>query len=196
MDQIRQQLAAAAVAISAYVEDGNRIRVGYLWGLTARGVTGIRVTLSGKDHLTGEPIDEEEIAWLGPTASGGTSRALPYDGKFFLRFDALDSEGRVLVRDFREKKPVELNNPPKRATIRYSAQQARHGWQRLVIETNCPVRCLGKLWALCNGHYQMLPRLASGENVLYFPAGDRSIELVFDEAESEGLRPIDIKTKG
>ena len=174
MDQIRQQLAAAAVAISAYVEDGNRIRVGYLWGLTARGVAGIRITLSGTDHLTGEPID----------------------GKFFLRFDALDSEGRVLVRDFREKKPIELNNPPKRATIRYSSQPARHGWQRLVIETNCPVRCLGKLWALCNGHYQMLPRLASGENVLYFPAGDRSIELVFDEAESEGLRPIDIKTKG
>ena len=196
MDDIRQKLNNAFTGFSYEVEDGRKITVRYHWDVTIDGIASICVSLCGKDPLTGEAIKDEEITRLSPTKLQATSRAFPYDGLFFLRFDALDREGRTVVEDFRKREKVRLVNESKSATVSYAAQSAKRGWTKLTIHTNCPSRCSGNLWAFFDGSYQMIPPLKDGENVLYLPTTSGQIQLVFDEAGSDELQPINCVVKG
>lgn len=195
MDDIRQRLNSAFVGFSYEVADGKRIIVRYHWNIVIEGVASVRIMLCGKDPLTGQQLEAEEIARLSPTKTQD-SRIFPYDGCFSLRFDALDRYGNVLVEDFRKREAVRLVNQDKRAVVKYAVQPYKHGWSKLAIDTNCPIRCKNKLWAYYNGRYQLVPPLKSGENNLYLPAVSISVQLVFDETGSEDQKPIDCIAKG
>lgn len=184
----KRELREAFASFSYSLVEGRCISVSYQWSVKTAGVEGIRITLRGRNPLTGDPIPDTVIATLSPAKQSVKSQTLPYDGKFQMHFDALDRNENVLYGDFNEPVPVVLKNPARRPSIEYSIEAPRHGWTQITIQTNCAERCREKLWAIYDGHYQLIPALKNGSNTFYLPTADREVKLFINKDGCEDIQ--------
>ena len=120
------------------------------WNGATPGVRAVRVSLWGMDPLTGE--DSSAALFQGefsPTTRAIHSPPLPLYGNYTLRFEAIGRSGSSLG-SFRAPYPIRIENPGCRPKLRPLIE--RDGkWTRLTIESNCPRRWSGHLWAEQDG---------------------------------------------
>ena len=187
MDSI-QELQKAFAGFSYSFVENRSLSVSYQWNIKTAGVAGVRITLRGRNPLTGDPIQDTHIATLTAAKQHVKSQTLPYDGRFQMHFDALDRHGKILFQDFTAPVAVELKDPSRRPNVEYGVVPARRGWTQVTVRTNCAERCRGKLWAYYDGHYQLIPALKNGSNVFYMPTSDKELRLFLNKEGCEDMQ--------
>ncbi|MBR5094315.1 MAG: hypothetical protein IK095_04400 [Oscillospiraceae bacterium] len=150
MDETMMALAKAFRSFSC-TADGGMLDMSSGWNGSTPGVEAVRVTLCGKDPLTGEeiPADLYRVEF-SRTKRSEHSHPLPLFGNYELRFEAIGRNG-VTLGSFREPYPIRVENRTYRPRLSYTL--TREGkWLHLTIESNCPRRWNGRIWAEQGGH--------------------------------------------
>lgn len=164
MDEMMKTLAMAFRNF-ACTADGGVLDMNTTWKGSTLGVEAVRVTLTGTDPLTGEQLSPDLYRVdLSRTKHSDRSRPLPLYGDYALRFEAIGRNGSSLG-SFRKPYPIRIENRAYRPKLSYRLE--RDGkWDRLTVESNCPRRWSGHLWAR---------------------RGERVVPLYWDGKEERGL---------